>query len=45
MTESGVCPRCGESVNFFVHADSRTRICPNCGKIMDVDDIIKEEKE
>ena len=44
MTDSGVCPRCGESVNFFTHMD-RTRICPNCGQIFDIDEIIKEEKE
>ena len=40
MTSSGVCPRCGESVNFFIHGD-RARICPNCGLIMDIDDIIE----
>ena len=43
MKESGVCPRCGESVNFFCHMD-RTMICPNCGNIMDIDDV-QEEKE
>ena len=44
MTESGVCPRCGESVDFFIHANDRTRVCPNCGNLFDIDEIT-EEKE
>ncbi len=42
MRESGVCPICGMTVKFYV-ADNRSRICPNCGKIIDIDDIIEAD--
>lgn len=41
MRESGICPRCGETVNFFIHADDHTRVCPNCGNLFDVDEILE----
>ena len=44
MRASGVCPICGMTVSFYV-ADDRTRICPNCGKIIDIDEIIEKEDD
>lgn len=44
MRESGVCPLCGMTVNFYV-ADNRSRVCPNCGQLIDIDDIIEKEDQ
>ena len=40
MTSSGVCPLCGMTVNFYV-ADNKSRVCPNCGQLIDIDDILE----
>ena len=42
MRTEGVCPRCGETVRFYV-ANDRTKICPCCGQIMDIDEVIENE--
>ena len=42
MRQSGVCPLCGTSVLFIV-GDDRSRKCPVCGKIIDIDEVIENE--
>lgn len=43
MRENGVCPLCGETVKFYV-GDDRSRICPNCGKLIDIDEVLDNEQ-
>ena len=43
MRDNGVCPYCGSSVNFYMGREDRSRCCPVCGAIIDIDDIIEKE--
>ena len=43
MRGNGVCPRCGESMSFYISADDHTRVCPCCGQLFDVDEVIEDD--